>query len=136
MKTVTKFAAWFNIVPFSIAIAHFTEAQPLDNGISSIETLADEYLSAWLEKDALMGTYYSIEAARHDQLPDNSLSALNSWQQKEDAWLIELKGMEIPTEVGSRDWVTFGLLLEQLESSIALRTVSYTHLTLPTKRIV
>ncbi len=121
MKTVTKFAAWFNIVPFSIAIAYFTEAQPLDNGISSIETLADEYLSAWIEKDALMGTYYSIEAARHDQLPDNSLSALNSWQQKEDAWLIELKGMEIPTEVGSRDWVTFGLLLEQLESSIALR---------------
>ena len=54
---------------------------------SAIEQLADEYLEAMMEEDALMGTYYAIEGARHDQLPDNSLAGLAAWQQKEDAWL-------------------------------------------------
>ena len=31
-----------------------------------IEQLANEYLEAWME-DGLMGTYYAIEGARHDQ---------------------------------------------------------------------
>ena len=88
---------------------------------SAIEQLADEYLEAMMEEDALMGTYYAIEGARHDQLPDNSLAGLAAWQQKEDAWLSTLKGILAPTEIGSRDWVTYGLLKEQLESSVGTR---------------
>ena len=49
---------------------------------SAIEQLADEYLEAWMEEDALMGTYYSIEGARHDRLPDNSLAGIAAWQRK------------------------------------------------------
>lgn len=88
---------------------------------SAIEQLADEYLEAMIEEDALMGTYYAIDGARHDQLPDNSLAGLAAWQQKEDAWLSTLKGIPAPTEIGSRDWVTYGLLKEQLESSVGTR---------------
>ena len=88
---------------------------------SAIEQLADEYLEAMMEEDALMGTYYAIEGARHDQLPDNSLAGLAAWQQKEDAWLAALEGIPAPTEIGSRDWVTYGLLKEQLESAVGTR---------------
>ena len=88
---------------------------------SAIEQLADEYLDGLMEADALMGTYYSIEGARHDRLPDNSLAGIAKWQAKEDAWLARLNGMGAPTEVGSRDWVTHGLLKEQLEGAVATR---------------
>jgi uncharacterized protein (DUF885 family) len=88
---------------------------------SAIEQLADEYLDGLMESDALMGTYYSIEGARHDRLPDNSLVGMAEWQAKEDAWLARLSGMGAPEEVGSRDWVTYGLLKEQLEGDSATR---------------
>ena len=88
---------------------------------SAIEQQADEYLEAMMEEDALMGTYYSIEGSRHDRLPDNSLAGLAAWQQKEDAWLSALEGIPAPTEIGSRDWVTYGLLKEQLQSSVGTR---------------
>ena len=88
---------------------------------SAIEKLGDEYLEAMMEEDALMGTYYAIEGSRHDRLPDNSLAGLTAWQQKEDAWLSALEGIPAPTEIGSRDWVTYGLLKEQLESAVSTR---------------
>jgi uncharacterized protein (DUF885 family) len=88
---------------------------------SAIEQLADEYLDGLMKADALMGTYYSIEGARHDRLPDNSLAGIAAWQAKEDAWLARLKGVDAPTEIGSRDWVTHGLLKEQLEGAVATR---------------
>ncbi len=64
---------------------------------SAIEQLADEYLEAMMEEDALMGTYYAIEGSRHDRLPDNSLAGLAAWQQKEDAWLSRLEGIPAPS---------------------------------------
>jgi uncharacterized protein (DUF885 family) len=74
-----------------------------------------------MESDALMGTYYSIEGARHDRLPDNSLSGIAAWQQKEDMWLARLQLIGAPAEIGSREWVTYGLLKEQLEGATATR---------------
>ena len=74
-----------------------------------------------MEEDALMGTYYAIEGSQHDRLPDNSLAGLAAWQQKEDAWLSALEGIPAPSEIGSRDWVTYGLLKEQLQSSVGTR---------------
>ena len=88
---------------------------------SAIEQLADEYLDELMASDALMGTYYSIEGARHDRLPDNSLAGIAAWQAKEDTWLAELERIGAPAEIGSRDWVTHGLLKEQLEGAAATR---------------
>jgi len=87
----------------------------------SIEAIADEYLAALLQYHPEMGTYYSIPGARHDGLTDNSLEALAAWQKREDQWLAELDQIEKPTEVGSRDWVTYGVLHEALAGSIGYR---------------
>lgn len=86
-----------------------------------IETIADEYLSALLDYRPGMGTYYALPNARHDRLTDNSPQALAAWQAREDAWLAELDAVGMPAQVGSRDWVTYGILHETLASSAAIR---------------
>jgi uncharacterized protein (DUF885 family) len=87
----------------------------------SIDTVADEYLAAVLERYPEMGTLYSLPGVRHDRLYDNSPDALATWQRREDAWLQELDGIGAPQDVGSRDWVTYGILYESLSALIARR---------------
>jgi uncharacterized protein (DUF885 family) len=86
-----------------------------------IEEIADEYLTAYLERFPETGTWYSLPGARHDGLTDNRLAALAAWQAREDAWLAELDALGAPAEIGSRDWVTHGVLRESLAGSVAYR---------------
>jgi uncharacterized protein (DUF885 family) len=87
----------------------------------SVESIADEYLAAYLERYPEMATYFSLPGARHDRLKDNSLAALAAWERREDAWLAELEAIPAPAAVGSRDWVSYGILRNELEGSIARR---------------
>ena len=87
----------------------------------TVEEIADEYLAALLEANPEMGTYYSLPGARHDRLSDNSLEALAEWQARQDAWLEELSAIGMPVDVGSRDWVTYGILYESLAGSAETR---------------
>jgi uncharacterized protein (DUF885 family) len=98
-----------------------TEATVTERSHRNIETIADEILAAMLQRYPAMATRYSIEGARHDRLFDNSLHALSKWQAREDVWLAELDAIGEPIDVGSRDWVTFGILYEQLAASQATR---------------
>jgi uncharacterized protein (DUF885 family) len=83
--------------------------------------VADEYLAALLEYHPELGTLYSLPGARHDRLTDNSAAARAAWQAREDAWLAELSAIGMPVDVGSRDWVTYGILYEALAGSAAAR---------------
>jgi uncharacterized protein (DUF885 family) len=94
------------------------EAQP---EVSEIEALADEFLAAVMERYPSLGTQLGLEGARHDRLYDNSLEALAEWQARQDAWYARLNAIPQPEAVGSRDWVTHGILHEELSSAIALR---------------
>jgi uncharacterized protein (DUF885 family) len=94
---------------------------PTDATQRSIEAIADEYLEAMLERYPEYGTYYGIEGSSHDALTDNSLEALAAWQAREDAWLAELDAVGRRTVIGSRDWVTYGVLHEELEASVGRR---------------
>ncbi len=87
----------------------------------SIEVIADEYLAALIERFPQMGTYYSLPDVRHDRLEDKSLQALSAWQERENDWLMELEEIGAPWDIGSRDWVTFGILYESLVASRANR---------------
>ena len=87
----------------------------------SIESVADEYVGAMLERYPETATFYSLAGARHDELYDNSSQAQLQWHAREDAWLHELEDIGAPSAVGSRDWVTFGVLHNRLDSSIATR---------------
>lgn len=87
----------------------------------SIEAIADEYLEAMLQRYPEYGTYYAIPGTAHDRLTDNSLDALTAWQLKQDAWLEELGAVADSADVGSRDWVTYGILTESLAADKAIR---------------
>lgn len=88
---------------------------------SAIELLADDYLAAYLLRYPETGSFLSLANAPHDKLMDNSIAALTLWQQKEDRWLSELEAIGEPEAIGSRDWVTYGILHETLTSSTSIR---------------
>ena len=87
----------------------------------SIEAVADEFLAAMFDRYPTFATSLALEGARHDRLVDNSLEAQEDWQALEDGWLAELQAIGEPAEIGSRDWITYGILHEQLASSVATR---------------
>lgn len=98
------------------SIKTLPEAEP-----RSIETIADDYVEALLNRYPSIATSYGLQGRRHDRLFDNSLSALSNWQAKENAFLEELNGQAAVFTVGSRDWVTYGFLIETLTASQATR---------------
>jgi len=104
-----------------LVVACSQEATEPEPEISAIEALADEVLEATMERYPAMGTYLGIEGARHDRLFDNSLEALAEWEQQEDDWLARVNAIPAPEDIGSRDWVTFGILHESLEGTVATR---------------
>lgn len=119
MRTTIKIAL---ITTLGMIIAGCSqETAESEPEISAIEALADDILAATMERYPAMGTYYSIEGARHDRLYDNSLDALAEWEAREDAWLAALNAIGSPEDVGSRDWVTYGILHENLAGSVASR---------------
>jgi len=115
---ITKTASAMVATTFLLGLSSCGKSE---EGSRSIETIADEYLAMLLQRHPEMGTDYGIPGERHDRLTDNSLKALTAWQKRENAWLRELDRIEAPAEVGSRDWLTYGILRETLASSIANR---------------
>jgi len=89
--------------------------------VSPIEAVADDYLQEMLQRYPATGTYYSLPGATHDDIFDNSPVARLAWESKVDVWLAQLSKIGAPRVVGSRDWVTYGILFEELASSVATR---------------
>src|SRR5262245_20040416 len=66
-------------------------APPEDERVTA---LADTYLNAWFERNPDQVTFFGIPDRRHDRLPDNSLTALEAWQSKENVWLADAKAID------------------------------------------
>ena len=87
-----------------------------------VDALADTVLTALFDHFADWGTYFGVPNARHDRLPDNSLAELRRWRAREDAWLATLRAIDPRDLAGRPAWVTYGMLREGVESSVATRT--------------
>ena len=90
-----------------------------------VTALADEYLAAFRETVPEINTTQGIPGARHDRLTDNSAAAERGWQAREDDFLARLKRVNPNSLIGRSEWVTYGLLREELESSIAMRACNF-----------
>ena len=121
MKRVTylaicALAACTNEAPAPAAVTEPGEAPGPD-----IEAIADDYIAAYLQRYPETATYYGLTEYRHDKLTDMSPDAVKAWQRKQDATLALLEGIGRPAEIGSRDWVTWGVLHEELASAASTR---------------
>src|SRR6185295_4947435 len=79
----------------------------------------------WRETFPEVNTTNGIPGGRHDRLSDNSAAAERNWQAKEDRWLAQLRAINASALVGRPEWVTYGLLREELESSIGMRACNF-----------
>jgi uncharacterized protein (DUF885 family) len=87
-----------------------------------VRTLADTYLNAYFERNPEWGTVYGVPGRHHDRLFDNSLDAQRQWEQKEDAFLADARGIDAATVGDPRLRATYAIVRESLESSIAMRS--------------
>jgi uncharacterized protein (DUF885 family) len=104
-----------------LALAALTFPTPSDTAGREVNAIADQYLAAWLTVFPEAGTIFGIPGARHDQLRDVSAAAERKWQAREDGWLARLRAIDSNALAGRPEWVTYGLLREELEASTALR---------------
>jgi uncharacterized protein (DUF885 family) len=95
-----------------------TEPQPPPR---SIEAIADAYFDAYTHRYPTFPTSAGLPGYRHDRLTDRSPAAYDAWTELQADLLAELKRHDWPGDVGSRDWVTYGILHEELSSSVASR---------------
>jgi uncharacterized protein (DUF885 family) len=82
-----------------------------------IDALGNEYFTAWVRAFPIDALYAGIPEAPNDRLNYNSLAAVRAWQGREDAWLAQLRSIEVDRVRGSPQEVTYGVLRETLEAS-------------------
>ena len=87
--------------------------------------IADDYLARWRDAFPEVNTTNGIPGARHDRLNDNSPQAEREWRAKEDRWLEQMRRIDPASLIGRPEWVTYGLLREELEASIGMRACNY-----------
>jgi uncharacterized protein (DUF885 family) len=114
-----------------VACAPRVASAPTPAGVSAtdpakyVASVADDYLAALRETFPEINTTQGTPGARHDRLTDNSAAAELAWQAKEDAFLARLKQIDPIALIGRSEWVTYGLLREDLEANIAMRTCNF-----------
>ena len=79
-------------------------------------TLADEYVTAFVETFPLAAMFNGMPDVANDRLGDNSLAATRAWEAKEDQWRARLSRIDAHPLHGA-DVATFGMLKELLDAS-------------------
>lgn len=87
--------------------------------LRSIEALADAYFEDRLRRFPTTPTYLGFADDPHDRLTDWSVEAVGDWYIKRARYLEELEAIGQPTEIGSRDWITYGVMHEDLSNGLA-----------------
>ncbi len=88
---------------------------------TQVDRIADAYLTAVLKRRPLLGYFIDRPPERHDQLADNSSTALTAWYAVEDALLARVRAVDPTLLEGRPQWITFGALKERLEASVQQR---------------
>lgn len=89
-------------------------AEPAD---ARVRALADAYVSGFFERYPEQVTSDGVPGRTHDRLTDNSLPALAAWEQREDAWLTDVRAIDPATIADTSLASTSAILRETLESS-------------------
>jgi uncharacterized protein (DUF885 family) len=94
---------------------------PTVDPAAQLKTVADGYLAARLAAFPEIATQFGIPNSRHDGVRDVSAAGEQAWYKQEDHWLAELRRIDANALRGRPEWVTYGLLKEELEASKGVR---------------
>jgi uncharacterized protein (DUF885 family) len=86
-----------------------------------VRSLADAYVAGFFDRFPEQVTYYGVAGRPHDRLTDNSLEAVRAWEEKEDAWLGEVRAIDAASIASGPLKATHAILREALESAVASR---------------
>jgi uncharacterized protein (DUF885 family) len=87
----------------------------------SITGLADTYYTRFLETYPEYAYDADIPMEKHDSVTSNNLADIKEWEDFEDSLYIELTQIDELNFTEKKDKVTYWLLKEELENSIAMR---------------
>jgi uncharacterized protein (DUF885 family) len=96
--------------------------KPAPGPNEQVRALADAYVTAFLERFPEQATLFGVPGRRHDKLTDNSLTALEAWEAREDSWLADVKQINIAQIENPSLRATYAILRQTLEGSLATRT--------------
>ena len=109
------------VVLFVAACARAGVTSPPSSTPARVTQIADDFMAAYFERYPEVVTLYGLPNRRHDRLTDNSLSAVKAWEQREDAWLRDLRAVDASSIAGSPAGVAYAILGEALEATVAAR---------------
>lgn len=84
----------------------------------SIDEIADAYFADTLKRFPERPTSYGFSDYRHDKLTDWSTAAVGEWYMTQRTYLNELEAIGEPDAIGSRDWITWGVMRSRLHSAM------------------
>jgi len=98
-----------------------TAAKPARSKAAEVDAVADAVFAAVLAEQPEQAYFAGVALPRHDGLTDIAPAALARWQKREDRWSAKLEAIDPRALEGTPQWVTHGVLREQLAASRQLR---------------
>jgi uncharacterized protein (DUF885 family) len=96
-----------------------------DSLATRVRQLADSYLTAYFERHPDEATLDGVASGPHDRLPDNSPAAITRWQEREDAWLDQLRHINPRRLEGRPEATAYGVMRDAIEGSVATRVCRF-----------
>src|SRR3989454_768304 len=96
-----------------------------DSLAARVRQVADSYLTAYFDRHPDEATLDGVAHGPHDRLPDNSPAAIARWQQREDAWLDQLRHINPRRLEGKPEAIAYGIMRDAIEGSVATRVCRF-----------
>ena len=112
------------MIPLLAALVLLQSKHP-DSLAARVRLLADSYVVAYFERHPDEATLDGVANGPHDRLPDNSPAVMARWQQREDAWLAQLKRIDARRIADRPEGVAYGIMRDAIEGSIATRVCRF-----------
>jgi len=92
-----------------------------ENPAAVVNKIADRFYAETLEKRPEIAYLSGVELERHDGMEDNHPDARKAREDSVDEMLRQLKGIDVGQLTGTTEWITYSILLQELQSSVDQR---------------
>ncbi len=98
-----------------------------ESHLDAVRSLADTYLQERLSRAPTYRYFIDMPPARHDDLEDNTLAALQAWHTVEDELVARARSIPLDQLSGTPEWITLGASAAEREQAVAFLLRSGRH---------